>query len=293
MSNDRFLIQGLAFAAFFLSFQVAGSAQTIPGSLKQITTNPSNEYYPTWSPDGTRIAFDGEGGIWAVSLEDGSTEKIVSDAGHPDWSPDGSYVAYDTDNRIRIISVHGGTPISVVPPSPPIARGGYPKWSRDGSRIAFASADGSIWAVDLPTGDLQRLFHREGYRARPFSWSPDGSRLAVDLTNVEGEKNTDIWLISPGDGSAIQLTDYPGREANPQWSPDGSLIAFMAEHSGNRDVWVISVTGGSPSQLTVNTGVDMNPRWSPDGKKIAFSSDRSGNWDIWLVDFRLKQGITN
>jgi len=88
------------------------------------------------------------------------------------------------------------------------------------------------------------------------------------------------------DGSAVQLTDFPGREANPQWSPDGSLIAFMAEHSGNRDLWVIPVEGGTALQLTVSPGIDMNPRWSPDGRTLAFSSDRSGNWDIWTVELR-------
>ena len=81
-----------------------------------------------------------------------------------------------------------------------------------------------------------------------------------------------------------QLTDFPGREGNPVWSPDGTRIAFMSGHSGNRDLWIMPEEGGTATQVTFDSGMDMNPRWSPDGKRLAFASDRSGETGIWVVD---------
>jgi Tol biopolymer transport system component len=103
-------------------------------------------------------------------------------------------------------------------------------------------------------------------------------------------RERDIWIVALDGSPAVQLTDYPGEETNPHWSPDGSMIAFMSDRSGNRDIWVIPAEGGAARQVTFHPGTDRNPRWSPDGTKLAFASDRDGSLDIWTVDMEMQLG---
>ena len=73
-------------------------------------------------------------------------------------------------------------------------------------------------------------------------------------------------------------------DRRPEWSPDGSQIAFISDRSGNWDIWVMEPDGTNPRQLTTDPADDKGIGWSPDGRCIAFHSDRSGNWDIWTMD---------
>jgi hypothetical protein len=82
---------------------------------------------------------------------------------------------------------------------------------------------------------------------------------------------------------AVQLTFDPGSDRHPDWSPDGSKIAFWSDRSGNCDIWVIPAAGGTPVQITTDPSADHRPDWSPDGSMIAFQSERSGNDDIWVI----------
>lgn len=76
-----------------------------------------------------------------------------------------------------------------------------------------------------------------------------------------------------------QLTDFLGDELFPDWSPDGSKIAYTYEG----DIWTIPPQGGTPTQITTDPAADGVPDWSPDGSEIAFSSNRSGSTNIWVI----------
>ena len=275
-------------------------AQENPDAFRQVTPlDLEFAYYPTWAPDGESIAFSTWGRIAVAPVNGGPLWNVIDSSqsgggNHPSWSPDGNYIALDTGGgtgvlTLRVISVHGGTPIQVVPSSVPIERGGHPCWSPDGSRIAFSSM-GSVWTVELATSELTHIYTPpDGAWGRTFGWSPDGSRMSMDV-GVPDSGESDVWIISLSGGAPRQLTDFPGREGNPVWSPDGTRIAFMAGHSGNRDLWIIPVEGGAATQVTFDPGMDMNPRWSPDGSKLAFASDRSGTTGIWIVDLEMQLG---
>ena len=96
-------------------------------------------------------------------------------------------------------------------------------------------------------------------------------------------KAGDIYVISSGGGTPVQITTDPGNDTHPTWSPDGSQIAFLSNRSGNNDLWIIPSTGGVATQLTTDPGSDGGADWSPDGKLIAFQSGRNGNNDLFLV----------
>lgn len=83
-----------------------------------------------------------------------------------------------------------------------------------------------------------------------------------------------IWIANE-DGSNVQrLTVNQARDIFPQFSPDGSQIAFSSNREGNYDVYLMPSVGGRPRQLTFHSSDDLVVKWTPDGKKIIFSSSR-------------------
>jgi Tol biopolymer transport system component len=75
-------------------------------------------------------------------------------------------------------------------------------------------------------------------------------------------------------------------ESGPQFSPDGSKIAFESTRSGFYEVWMCRSDGSGLVQLTHFDSVSGSPRWSPDGQQIAFDSGVGGNLDIYVIDSR-------
>ena len=151
-----------------------------------------------WSSDGSRIAYDGKGGVYSIDVESGEQSLLVRQpAGldRPidiDWSPDGAHVA---------ISYHSST------------------WTRQS--VYVANADGS---------DLRRLV--DGPEVG-MAWSPDGTRLAY--TNISGgdpRHDYELWTVSM-DGSAPSLVASQCCVSGgvwAVWSPDGSQIALETEY---------------------------------------------------------------
>ena len=84
----------------------------------------------------------------------------------------------------------------------------------------------------------------------------------------------DIWLVAKEGGTAIQLTNSPGEESWPKFSPDGKEIAYTAAYNGNSDVFTVSVNGGLPTRVTYNSFSDRLIDWHPNGKKLLFASAR-------------------
>lgn len=77
-------------------------------------------------------------------------------------------------------------------------------------------------------------------------------------------------------GNVMRLTDHPGRDDAPDWSPDGTKIAFVSEMSGTAtDLYVMDADGGNVTQLTSDPASDGYPGWSPDGEWIAFDREVS------------------
>ena len=84
----------------------------------------------------------------------------------------------------------------------------------------------------------------------------------------------DIWVVDKNGGTALSVTNSPGEESWPRFSPDGKSIAFTAQYNGNSDVFVMPVTGGIPTRITYNAFSDRLIDWHPNGKKLLFVSSR-------------------
>jgi len=134
------------------------------------------------------------------------------------------------------------------------------------SALAGSAAGTGILTVDRFVGMV---------RCSDPQLSPDGSLVAFVVSTPDAAANrsgTDIWLERTAGGEPVRLTNSPGADYHPRWSPDGRHIAFVSMRSGSAQVWILPVAGGEARQLTHISSGANDPVWSPDGRRIAFYS---------------------
>jgi Tol biopolymer transport system component len=165
-----------------------------------------------------------------------------------------------------------------------------PAYSADGKEIAFCSNRSGafeIWKMKH-NGTKQVQITHLGAQALFPDFSPDGGTI-VFSSPVPGSPALappEIWAIdSDGVGPPIRLTNSPGMDGLPVYSPDGTKIAFVSARSGVPQVWVMNADGSNPVQLTFDPAPKGQlPDWSPDGTKIAYQSTAAGNGDIYVMN---------
>ena len=97
--------------------------------------------------------------------------------------------------------------------------------------------------------------------------------------------NFEIYSVSPDGKESVNLTNHPGHDGEPAWSPDGHRLAFDSDRAGTGfDIYVMNRDGTNVVPLTVEPAADGYPSWSPDGKTIAFVSLRDGNSEIYVMN---------
>jgi Tol biopolymer transport system component len=82
----------------------------------------------------------------------------------------------------------------------------------------------------------------------------------------------------------MRLTDDPGDDTQPNWSPDGTKIVFVSNRDGNDEIYVMDADGQNAEQITDVPEPDLDPVWSPDGTQIVFTSGRAAAIDVWVMD---------
>jgi Tol biopolymer transport system component len=241
--------------------------------------------FPTWSPDGSKIAFEGDGRLWVMD-SDGSNQTPlgnfwVSYGSEPSWSPDGSKIAFSNSGEVVVVNANG-TGLTTLTSAP--GADNSPEWSPDSAKIAFATMrddmGDEIYLMNQGGGAVRSLTNHFGNEL-DTAWSPDGRRVAF-LSTRDG--NREIYVMNSDGTGQTRLTNTPGDESDVVWSPDGTKIAYSV-YSGNTDIFVMNADGTGVVNLTPNTPTsDIQPSWSPDGSKIAFSTARNGSNEIYTMN---------
>lgn len=240
----------------------------------------------------TRIAFV-RGHVMRVIDSDGAYEvelPALASAVSPSWSPDGSTIAYATyglQSRIHVLDLTTGR--SRMLAATPYQTNLTPTFSPDGRSIVYAHAgengtDLYVTSAVGSGGDARRLSVGRGSDNASPSFSPDGRQIAFTSGRLG---HPEIYLMDADGTNAELLTTFGFGDQNyrsdPDWSPDGRLIAFQSQISGRFQVLTISLRDRSIKRLT-DDGENEQPAWAPDGRHLVFSSTRSGTRQLWIVD---------
>lgn len=116
---------------------------------------------------------------------------------------------------------------------------------------------------------------------RPEAPPPVPYRLAYD--SYIGS-NFEIAAIDADGSNWLNVSNEAGGDLDPDWSPDGSKLAWVHFYDGKGDIMVSNADGTGKVNLTNHAKEDRAPAWSPDGTKIAFSSFRSDRWEVYVMD---------
>jgi Tol biopolymer transport system component len=216
--------------------------------LKQLTTTPSPDRHPSWSPDGTKLVFD----------RNADCPPVCGFLSEEVWvmNADGS----------------GQTQITNAKNLGVFSNSFDPAWSPDGTQIAFVTEENFDQVLVMnPDGSGRHYLTRDAGNENTPDWSPDSIRIAFTRVtyNVEEEYlcgRPDVFVMNR-DGSGQQsLTSTPAPGCpvglgggQPAWSPDGAKIAFVRDP----DILVMNADGSAAANVTTDPIADSAPDWQP------------------------------
>ncbi len=220
----------------------------------------SRTFFPVWSPDGTRLAFQAgyvlptsaKFQVYVINADGTGLRQLASEGFYPHWSPDGNHITY----------------------SAPTAQQGTPPTS-----IYVVAANG--------TGQPQLL--TTGGRDYESVYSPDGQHIAF-VSSMAGSR-VGLYQIHTDGNGLQQLASTSSIYFAPRWSGTGSQIAYVDDPGGAREIRLVDTTSLNNTQITAG----WSPVWSPTYQSLAFTSDRDGDNEIYLVnkDGRALTQLTN
>ena len=232
-----YVYRGTNFGDIFVTDDQGQSQTRLTNSQSTVLDNNDWNLRPTFSPDGTLIAFVSDKSstfptVWLMNAADGTGRHALPAPGLAQeeaadalaWSPDGTQLA------VTLFNEPGPTQIALIP-------------------LGLANRQLSRIVTDLPGGALDP------------AWAPDGSWIA--FAGREGYA-VEIYAEQPDGSSLTRLTNDGALARSPAWSPDGRRVAYLSNKTGYFEIWAVDVradesgalVASGPRQLTQDLHVD-------------------------------------
>ena len=282
---------------------------------RQLTHGDSDNYSPTFSPDGTQIAFASfrldNGEIYLMDLNGRIRKRVTFTTDFNDSSPafmkTPHYMFYSSEPKSSremkvAIQSSGSTPIysafnvthihsKVTRAVLPISFGArVPRTSPTANQVIYESnADGNLELYLLELDGLalgqitpdkiqpKRITFNETDDGSP-AFFPDGQRIIFVSSRKEAPGNNEVNQLYTIDIDGKNEKHFnPNRYDcyNPTVSPDGKTIAYVSARDVDMEIYLIDADGKNARRITGDIGVSIHPAFSPDGRHLAFVSDRS------------------
>jgi len=270
-------------------------------TVLQLTSGLGQDREPSFSPDGTRIAFisdqDGNQEIYVMSVDRSGSRRLTFtpdiQEDLPSFSPDGSKIIFGSinghDEELYMMNTDGSQIQNIC--NAPNSNEGRPRFSSSSLLITFDSDRNGNWEIYTARlqvdelADVKQVTNRPDFVDRLPSFSPSGDLILFRAQAAgRGAESSRIHLARI-DGSVARLSaEYA--DWYPAMSPNGKWIAFVSDRDGNSEIYVMDLNGSNVTRLTNNPASDQDPAFSPDGRWLVFASDRVGNnFDIFRLLF--------
>ncbi len=276
------------------------------GTVQQLTNAKGANNTPRWMPDGKSLAFvstrDGGAQIWNVPRSGGEPHRVSAiSTGVSDLqvSPDGKWFSFsstvypdcqsDDCNKKRMEEVEQSKVKAKIFDHLP-----YRVWNewKDGMRnhLFVMPAAGGV-AADVTPGDFDSPPIDLG-GTWSYSWSPDSREIAFERNTdpvIALNTNNDIFIVPIAGGVAKRITENPGNDSQPLYSPDGKYIAYLQMkragfEADQKQLILYDRTTGQRTNLSEHFDYSLNEvLWSPDSKVLYFNSDDKSNESIFKL----------
>ena len=161
--------------------------------------------------------------------------------------------------------------------------------------IGHGACDSANWINGFSISDTSGSFHptSNGYAA--YGGMAKSTLLAQRRINqtigpnghiafTSGRAgNSEIYVANANGSFPVDVSNDPGADIDPSFSPDGTKLAFASDRDGDNEIYVVNADGSGLQKLTSNAANDQEPEWSPNGDYIAFRSNRTGNDEIFKM----------
>jgi len=211
----------------------------VDGSRLHRIPGSGHDADPTWSPDGSLIAFTRRHRLYVMRPDGSGARAVRGDfLSHraPSWSPDGKLIAFwrgTQSGGIYVIGVHGTGFRPLTTPADPY---GGASWAPDGRRLAFAR-NLEIYLVTADASDVHRLTGGQHMAYYEPSWSPDNVRLSF--------RSDRVVYVMRSDGTGIRRITHSANElaqdTHPVWSLSGTRLAFSGYRGRAQEARIYTV----------------------------------------------------